>query len=116
MEGATMIQENSYGQLVKSWLFCYVISGRHKYNVIFGVGNNRYRTGVEQEPSGNPTWAEESVMYVLVCVLCIDGFIVFVNMRKVHTLWEYINLLQSLYIISEVIGKNVRNEVYNNIS
>uniref|UniRef100_A0A2C9KWF7 C2 domain-containing protein n=1 Tax=Biomphalaria glabrata TaxID=6526 RepID=A0A2C9KWF7_BIOGL len=38
--------------------------GRHKYSVIFGIGNKKYRTSVVKDPSGNPDWNEESVVHV----------------------------------------------------
>lgn len=36
--------------------------GRHKYSVIFGVGNRKYRTCIVKDPEGCPEWNEESVM------------------------------------------------------
>lgn len=38
--------------------------GRHKYSVIFGVGNRKYRTCVVKDPDGCPEWNEESVIQV----------------------------------------------------
>lgn len=39
-------------------------SGRHKFSVIFGVGNKKYRTSVVKDPNGSPEWNEESVIQV----------------------------------------------------
>ncbi|XP_060075855.1 uncharacterized protein LOC132555524 [Ylistrum balloti] len=36
--------------------------GRHKFSVIFGVGNKKYRTAVVKQPE--PEWNEESVIHV----------------------------------------------------
>ncbi|XP_071170446.1 uncharacterized protein [Mytilus edulis] len=38
--------------------------GRHKFSVIFGVGNRKYRTCVVKDPGGCPEWNEESVIQV----------------------------------------------------
>ncbi|CAI9731163.1 exocyst complex component 2 [Octopus vulgaris] len=38
--------------------------GRHKYSVIFGFGNKKYRTSVVKDPKGNPVWNEESVLSI----------------------------------------------------
>lgn len=37
-------------------------AGRHKYSVIFGVGNKKYRTAIVKHPE--PEWNEESVIHV----------------------------------------------------
>ncbi|XP_052102508.1 uncharacterized protein LOC127736050 isoform X2 [Mytilus californianus] len=38
--------------------------GRHKFSVIFGVGNRKYRTCVVKDADGCPEWNEESVIQV----------------------------------------------------
>ncbi|XP_014772678.1 uncharacterized protein LOC106870949 [Octopus bimaculoides] len=38
--------------------------GRHKFSVIFGFGNKKYRTSVVKDPRGNPVWNEESVLSI----------------------------------------------------
>lgn len=44
--------------------YIFHLVGRHKYNVVFGIGNKRFKTDVQQDPTGNPIWTEESTMYV----------------------------------------------------
>ena len=46
--------------------FCFAISDRNKFSVIFGLSNNilkqKYRTSVVKSSSGSPVWNEESAM------------------------------------------------------
>lgn len=40
----------------------FMLTGRHKFSVIFGIGTKKFRTNVVKEHNGNPDWNEESLM------------------------------------------------------
>ncbi|CAG5130866.1 unnamed protein product, partial [Candidula unifasciata] len=78
--------------------------GRHKFSVIFGVGNKKYRTSVIKEPSGNPDWNEESVVHIV----SASDHVFFTVMEKEDVLGHISIPVASLVSVKEVVKATLR--------